>query len=65
VVDSKTSLAGKVECVYNVNLQETLKEERQQSVNNEGLFKAVRKLMVRGVNREDKWEEKEGLVVGG
>jgi len=39
------------------------KEEGKQSVKKGGLSKAVRKLMGRGVNWDDEWEEEKGLVV--
>jgi len=64
LVARKRALARKVEGLYSGKEQETFKKEGQQSVKKGGLSKAVRKVMGRGVNWEDEWEEEEGLVVG-
>jgi len=64
LVDRQRACAGKVEGLYSGKEQETFKKEVKQSLNNGGLWKAPRKVMGRGVNWEDEWEEEEGLVVG-
>jgi len=63
-VDRKRALAGKVEGLYSGKEQEMFKKEAKKSVKKGGLSKAVRRVMGRGVNRKDEWEEEEGLVVG-
>jgi len=62
LVDRKRGLAGKVEGLHNGKEKETF-QEGKQSVRNGGPSKTVRKLMGRGVNQEDEWEEEGGLVV--
>jgi hypothetical protein len=63
-IDRKRAFAGKVEGIYNGKEEGSFEEEGKQSVEKGGLSRAVRKLMGRGVNREDVWEEEDGLVVG-
>ena len=62
LVVRKRARAGKVEGVYNGKEKEMFRQEKQ-SVRKEGQSKAERKLMRRGVNWEDEWEEQEELVV--
>jgi len=63
-IDRKRVFAGKEEGRYNGKEEGSFKEEGKQSVRQGGLSKAVRKLIRRGVNWEDEWEEEEGLMVG-
>ena len=63
LVDRKRALGGKVEGLYIGKEQETFEEGGKQSVNKGGLSKAVRKVMGRGLNWNDEWEQEEGLVV--
>ena len=63
LVDREKVLAWKVEGLYSGKEQETFKDEGNQSVTKWGLSNVVRKLMGRGMNWEDAWEEEEGLIV--
>jgi len=64
LADREREREGKVEGLYGGKEQETFKKEAKQSVETRGLSKAVRKVMGRGDNWEDEWEEEEGLVIG-
>jgi len=64
LVHRKRVVEWKVEGLYSGKEQEMFKEEGKQSVKTGGLSNAVRKLMGRGVNWQDEWEEEKGLVVG-
>jgi hypothetical protein len=64
LIDRKRGFAGKVEGLYGGKVHEMFKKEQKHSVKNWGLWKAVRKVMGRGVNWEVEWGEEEELVVG-
>jgi hypothetical protein len=63
LVYRKSAFVRKVEGLYIGKELQTVQHEGKQSVNNAGLFNALRKQMRQTINSDDVWEEKDGLVV--
>jgi hypothetical protein len=63
-INRKRALAEKVEGSYCTKEQEMFMEDPKQSAKNGALSETVRKLLGRGMDKENMCEEEEGLVVG-